>query len=129
MSQENLERLGAVYGEWAQGNLAAGEDLYAEDATFIPMAEGRSTLDRQGFRRFMHSFLTEWDDFTSEAVEMIDHGDKVLVTERQHATGRASGIAIDQLFYVVWTFRDGLAVKVRWDSDLAEAREAAGLTD
>jgi hypothetical protein len=30
---------------------------------------------------------------------------------------------------VVWTFRDGLAVKVRWDSDLAEAREATGLSD
>jgi ketosteroid isomerase-like protein len=129
MSEENVARLRAIYAQWAKGNLDAGEDLYAADAAFIPIAEGRSTLDREGFRRFMHSFLAEWDDFTSEAVEMTDHGGKVLVTERQHATGRGSGIAIDQLFYVVWTFRDGLAVKVRWDSDLAEAREAAGLTD
>jgi ketosteroid isomerase-like protein len=129
MAEENIARLRAIYREWAKGNLAAGEDLYAEDASFIPMAEGRSTLDRQGFRRFMRSFLAEWDDFTSEAVEMTDHGDRVLVTERQRGTGRGSGIEIDQLFYVVWTFRDGLAVKVRWDSDLAEAREAAGLAE
>jgi ketosteroid isomerase-like protein len=129
MSEENVERLQAIYAEWAKGNLSAGEELYAENTSFIPMAEGREELDREGFRRFMHSFLTEWDDFTSEAVEMVDHGDQVLVTERQHATGRGSRIEIDQLFYVVWTFRDGRAVKVRWDSDLAEAREAAGLSD
>src|SRR5436190_15257041 len=107
MSEENIARLRAIYAEWAKGNLDAGEAIYAEDAAFIPMAEGRSTLDREGFRRFMHSFLTEWDKFTTEAVEMTDYGDKVLVTERQHAIGRGSGIEIDQLFYVVWTFRDG----------------------
>jgi ketosteroid isomerase-like protein len=129
MSEENVARLRAIYAEWAKGNLIAGEDLYAEDAGFIPMVEGRSTLDREGFRRFMLSFLSEWEDFTSEAVEMTDHGDKVLVTERQRGTGRGSGIEIDQLFYVVWTFRDGLAVRVRWDSEIDEAREAAGLSE
>ena len=86
MSQENVDRLRAVYSEWEQGNLRAGE-----------------------------------------AVEMADHGDKVLVTERQRATGRGSGIQIDQLFYVVWTFREGLVVHARWDSDHDEARREAGL--
>src|SRR5690349_14678646 len=128
MSRENVDRLRAIYSDWAKGNLSGGEELYADDATFVPLAEGREIVDREGFRRFMHSFLTEWDDFTSEAVEMEDHGDKVLVTERQHATGKGSGIEIDQLSYVVWTFRDGLAVHVRWDSDVDEARAAAGLT-
>jgi ketosteroid isomerase-like protein len=127
MSEENVARLRAVYAEWAKGDLDAGEDLYAEDVTFIPMAEGREELDREGFRRFMRSFLSEWDDFSSEAIEIVDHGDKLLVTEHQRATGRGSGIKIDQLFYVVWTFRGDLAVSVRWDSDPAEARQAAGL--
>jgi ketosteroid isomerase-like protein len=127
MSDENAGRLRAIYAEWAKGNLAAGEELYAEDVAFLPMAEGRELLDRDGFRRFMRSFLTEWEDFTSAAVEMEDLGDKILVTERQHATGKGSGIEIDQLFYVVWTFRDGRVVSVRWDSELSEARAAAGL--
>jgi hypothetical protein len=129
MSEENVARLRAVYEEWGKGKLQAGEELYAESITFVPLAEGRQVLDRDGFRRFMHTFLTEWEGFTSEALEMEDFGDMVLVTERQHATGRGSRIDIDQVFYVVWTFRDGLAVNVRWDSDLEEAREAAGLAD
>jgi ketosteroid isomerase-like protein len=127
MAQENLDRLRAAYGDWARGNLKAGDDLYAEDVTFIPMGEGRAKLDRDGFRRFMQRFLDEWEGFTMEALEMEDLGDKVLITERQHATGHGSGIEIDQVFYVVWTFRDGLVVNVRWDSELAEAREAAGI--
>jgi ketosteroid isomerase-like protein len=128
MSEENLARLGAAYREWAKGNLEVGEALYAEDATFIPMGEGRAVLDRGGFRRFMQSFLSEWEGFTMEALDMVDLGDKVLVTERQRARGHGSGIEIDQVFYAVWSFRDGFVVRVRWDSDLAEAREAAGLS-
>jgi ketosteroid isomerase-like protein len=128
MSQENLARLGAAYSRWAKGDLEAGESLYAEDVTFIPMGEGRAVLDRDGFLRFMHRFLDEWEGFTMEALEMEDLGDKVLVTERQRATGQGSGIEIDQTFYAVWSFRDGLVVNVRWDSELAEARKAAGLS-
>jgi len=127
MSEENVARLRAVYKEWEKGDLRAGEDLYAQDITFLPMAEGRRLLDREGFLRFMQSFLGEWDNFTSEAVEITEYGDRVLVTERQHATGKGSGIEIDQIFYVVWTFRDGLVVSVRWDSELDEALAAAGL--
>jgi ketosteroid isomerase-like protein len=127
VSEEIVARLRSVYARWAKGELEAGEELFAEDACFYPMAEGRQALDQEGFRRFMRTFLAQWDDFSSEAVAMEDLGDKILVTERQHGTGKGSGIEIDQLFYVVWTFRGGLAVSVRWDSELAEAREAAAI--
>jgi ketosteroid isomerase-like protein len=128
MSEENLARLGAAYSEWAKGNLEAGEGLYAEDVTFIPMGEGRAVLDRDGFRRFMLRFLDEWEGFTMEALELEDLGDKILVTERQRATGQGSGIEIDQVFYATWSFRDGLVVHVRWDTELEGAQKAAGLT-
>jgi ketosteroid isomerase-like protein len=128
MSEENVAQLRGVYADWAQGNLKPGGEIYAPDVTFQPLIEGRQTLDREGFERFMREFLAQWDGFEMEAEELLDLGDTILVTERQRATGKSSGIEIDQTFYVVWRFRDGLVTAVRWEADLAAAREAAGLS-
>jgi ketosteroid isomerase-like protein len=95
-----------VYAAWTKGNLEPGGELYAPDVTFAPIADGRDSFDRQGFRRFMREFLEQWDDFRVEAVDFLDLGDKVLVTERQRATGKRSGIEMEQTDYAVWTFRD-----------------------
>jgi ketosteroid isomerase-like protein len=127
MSEENVARLRALYDDWAQGNLKPGGEIYAVDVTFQPLIEGRQTLDREGFERFMREFLDQWEGFAMEAEELVDLGDTILVTERQRATGKSSGIEIDQIFYVVWRFRDGLVSAVRWETDLTAAREATGL--
>jgi ketosteroid isomerase-like protein len=129
MSEQNVAALRRLYAEWAKGNLEPGLEIYAPDATFHPIADGREAFDRDGFRRFMRDFLAQWDDFRMELVDLVDLGDKVLVTERQSATGKRSGIQMEQTDYVVWTFRDGLATNVRWELDLALARDAAGLAD
>src|ERR1700751_1369868 len=128
MSAQNVATLRAVYDEWAKGNLRPGDEIYAPDVVFRPLIEGRQTLDRTGFEGFMREFLEQWDGFTIEAEDFLDLGSTVLVTERQRATGKTSGIETEQVFYVVCTFRDGLVVGARWEADLGEAREAAGLT-
>jgi ketosteroid isomerase-like protein len=129
MSEENVAVLRAVYAAWTKGNLEPGGQLYAPDATFAPIADGRDSFDRQGFRRFMREFLEQWDDFRVEGVEFLDLGDKVLVTERQRATGKRSGIEMEQTDYAVWTFRDGLVTAVCWEIDPALAKEAAELSE
>jgi ketosteroid isomerase-like protein len=129
VSEENVERLRSIYAEWALGNVKVGADLYAPDAVFEPIADGRESLDRAGFERFMREFLAQWDGFESEAEDFRDLGDKVLVTERQRATGKSSGIEIDMTAYAIWTFRDGLVARVRWEIDWERAEEAAGLAN
>jgi ketosteroid isomerase-like protein len=129
MSEENVARLRSAYEEWGRGNLVPGGEIYAPDAVFVPMGEGREPFDLEGFVRFMHEFLAQWDDFSMEATDFLDAGDKVLVTETQRATGKRSGIELDQRNYAVWTFRSGLVTAVRWEIDEHAARRAAGLDD
>ncbi len=62
----------------------------------------------------MREFLAQWSDFRIEAEEIADHGEEVVVTERQRATGKASGVATEQTVYATWTFRDGEVIRVRW---------------
>jgi ketosteroid isomerase-like protein len=129
MSQ-NVEQLRALYLEWAQGNFRSGRELFAEDVIYEPMAEGRESYrGREAVSGHMREFLSQWSEFRVEARDLLDAGDVVLVTERQYGKGRTSGIATEMTDFAVWTFRDGVVVRVRWEADRAAALEAAGLSE
>jgi ketosteroid isomerase-like protein len=130
MSQEKIERLRALYSGWAQGNFRAGGELLAPDVIFEPMSDGHEAyIGREAVAEQMREFLAQWSEFRVEAQEMVEVGETVLVTERQYGKGKSSGIETEMTFYAVWTFRDGLAVRIRWESDRARALEAAGLEE
>jgi Ketosteroid isomerase-related protein len=129
MSQENVERLRAVYAEWAKGNFRAGGELFAPDVTFEPMSDGREALGGDAIERYMREFLAQWNEFRVDTEEFVEVGQTILVTERQHARGKSSGVEIEMTAYCAWTFRDGLVVRVRWETDRARALEAAGLRE
>jgi ketosteroid isomerase-like protein len=110
----NRDRVEAVYREWAAGNFAAGAELFAEDISFEPASDGRATFGRDEIAGYMRQFLEQWDEFCVEAKEIEERGDSIVVTERQHATGRASGIPTEMTNYALWTFRGDEVVRVRW---------------
>src|SRR6476661_7906658 len=113
MSQENVERLQAVYSEWAQGNFRPGGQLFAPDVAFEALTDGRAAIGRDAVEGYMREFLAQWTEFRVEA------GETILVTERQHGTGKSSGVEAEMTVYSVWTFRDGVVVRVRWEIDRA----------
>jgi ketosteroid isomerase-like protein len=129
--EENIERLRAVYAEWAKGNLRAGEELFAEDVAYTPQTpdETATLVGPDAIEDYLRRFLSQWDEFRMDAEDFTDLGEAVLVTERQHAIGKSSRVETEQTFYSVWTFRDGLVVSVRWDPDRARALEAAGISE
>ena len=125
MSQENVERLRAMYAGFARGDMRGRPELFSPEFVFEPMSDGRqSYVGMEAFADQMREFLAQWDDFRMEGLEFEDLGDAVLVTERQSGTGKASGIEIDMTFFAVWTFRDGVIVRGRWDPDRESALQA-----
>jgi ketosteroid isomerase-like protein len=130
MSEENVERLRGLYAEWAKGNFRGGRELFAADATFEPrLPDQRATLKGDAFQVHLREFLTRWSEFRIEAEQFAEFGDIVLVTERQHGTGKSSGAETDATVYAAWTFREGLISRVCWDVNLVAALEAAGLSE
>ncbi len=129
MSQENVERLRAVYAEWAKGNFRAGRELWAPDISFEPLSDGRTALGGEAIDGYMRGFLAQWNDCQIEGEDFAEIDDTILVTERQRATGKSSGIETEMTSYSIWTFRDGLVVRVRWEIDRDAALKAAGLSE
>jgi ketosteroid isomerase-like protein len=112
--ESRRERIEAVYRRWVDGDFSAGGELFADDVSFEPISDGRGTVGRDAIDDFMREFLAQWDDFRVEAVEITERGDSIVVTERQRATGKASGIATEQTSYATWSFRGNEVVRVRW---------------
>jgi ketosteroid isomerase-like protein len=124
MSEENVTRLRALYDDMGRGTFNTAGDLIADDIVYEPVGDGREAyVGRDAFGAQFREFLGQWSEFRIEALDFEDLGDAVLVTERQSGTGRASGIEAQMTFFAVWTFRDGVVVRARWDTNRASAIE------
>jgi ketosteroid isomerase-like protein len=130
----NADTVRAMFEAWARGDMAASaEPLHPEivwDATRVPMDDLRGVYHgREGVSRFWRGWLSAWETIEPGEPELVDGGDRVVVwLDGQVNRGRGSGIEVRQPPYAfVWTFRDGLAIRMELHVDRAEALAAAGL--
>ena len=118
MSEENVETLRAVYGEWARGNFNAGSDLFARDAVFETFVLSSTVLlGPAEMASYLRELFTEFEDYRMEAREFAGTEDTVVVTEHHSVRGKLSGVETEMTLFAVWTFRDDLVSAVRWGPD------------
>jgi ketosteroid isomerase-like protein len=73
-------------------------------------------------------WMEPWDEHTVKLEEAVGSGDRALATVRLTARGGHSGMEIDQVFFQVFTVRDGKIVRMVEYVERGPAAEAAGLT-
>jgi ketosteroid isomerase-like protein len=144
MSQENVDRLGKLYAEWAQGRFGATGDYFDPEVEFqwswpsagewtalaqrAADAEGRVHGLEQLYAVW-RDWLKAWEWFTVEAEELIEVDDRVLVLYRRRARMRGTDSTIEQKGATLWTLREGKLVHGVDFGDRAQALEAAGLRE
>ena len=131
MPQDYLDTVRAVYAEWGRGNLRAGVELFEPDILFTSfMPDSDQSIVARGpyeIEVFLREFLAQWRDYRLWAVEFCDvGGGRVLVKGRQSATGRQSGVGVEDDTHSIWTFRDGKVAELRFERDWQKALDAAG---
>jgi uncharacterized protein len=133
MSPALVAALRDIYAEWARGNFRAGLELLDADIVFETFTADEGWVRTRGIaelgQRMTQTFSLVWSDFRVEAEDFIDAGDKVVVIGRGRGRGRGSGVDVNQQVFMVWTFRDGRAVRQQWFAEKADALEAAGLRE
>jgi ketosteroid isomerase-like protein len=80
-----------------------------------------------GIRRYFDSFYEAMEEVHFVPDEFVDAGEHVIVPTRLVATGRTTGIEVEQAVVLVWSFREGKIVRVEPVATLEEARERCGL--
>jgi ketosteroid isomerase-like protein len=82
-----------------------------------------------GFHKFWGQLLEAFGDVRLDPKELLDLGDRVLVTIQMSGHGTGSGVSINQPLFQLMTFRRGVIVRQVDFQDRAQALEAAGLSE
>jgi ketosteroid isomerase-like protein len=96
---------------------------------FVPPDLVGEHRGRDGFRRLFENWKAAWNDLRVEPRELIDAGDRLVVTVDITGTGKGSGIPAALRYYDVYTLRDGLISRHDMFPDRAAALTAAGLPE
>ena len=133
-SEEDRGKLvSSVFDAVDRRDLDAVMALVHPDAEFhsrLAASEGRVYKGREGVRNFFRDVDEAFDEVHRGAIEIVGmRGENVVLVSRIAGTGRGSGIPIEVERPQVWTFRDGKPWRsVVYDS-IADALEAAGLSE
>ncbi|MDX6588335.1 MAG: hypothetical protein QOI31_2808 [Solirubrobacterales bacterium] len=134
MSQENVETLRQLFALVGEGeNPEALYELLDPSVEFIVAPsdiDAGCYIGHAGVRRYFRRWAGTWESWHFHLESLTDAGDdRIVVGLYQRARGKGSGVDVDARLGQVWTFRDGLVV--RWEnfSTLADALEAAGLSE
>ena len=81
----------------------------------------------RGFRLLWDQWNTAWDDLRFEPLELVDAGDRMVVTVKMSARGAGSAVATTMTYFEVYTLRDGRIARHDNFVEEAAAMRAAGL--
>jgi ketosteroid isomerase-like protein len=99
------------------------------DIEWIPPTESLMAVDSfrgfDGTRRLWGEFLSTWEEYKVQPLEIEDAGDQVAVVV--HIVGRAHGVDVDETRSSLLTIRDGRVVRVLGFAEPEGARDAAAL--
>jgi ketosteroid isomerase-like protein len=129
MSRENLAAVRRALDAFNRRDREAWLALCHPEFETVPSPDWPETDPIRG-REAAWDFYVQtdepWVESPYEFVEVIHAGsDKVAAHMRREMRGRTSGAGVTYDYWVVFTLRDGKAVRAEWFSDRAGAMEAA----
>jgi ketosteroid isomerase-like protein len=132
MSQ-NVEKLLAMQAAFNRGDVDDAVQYAHPEVELYPGLSGPDTgtqyRGRDELRQFLETISDVWETQTIDPAEIIEIADdRVLVVERWLRRVR-QGIEFDIELAGVYTFRDGLVVRIDGFHNKAEAVKAVGLSE
>ena len=82
-----------------------------------------------GYRKLWSMWFDAFDDLRWDPEEILDFGDRLLVTARQSGHGSGSGVPMSGQVFQLYKIRRGLSISQEDFTDRDQALEAAGLSE
>ena len=128
MSAENLKNVRRAYEAFRQRDFATIEELSDPEVEFTSLireSEGEIYRGHEGLREYLKALVDVLPDWSPEIEAVEDHGDRMLVNARIHATPPGGSMPIEQVSWQAIRFRGDRAV--RWDFFRTEEEARAAL--
>jgi ketosteroid isomerase-like protein len=134
MSQENVEIVGRLITEiWGGAtdppDLASRVHPQVEIVTSPDFPEQAVLRGLPGFEQWTRRWSGLFEGYDLQAERFWEAGDRVVVALHERGIAARSGIPFDDHYAHVWTFLNGLVVRVQVFRNQEEALEAAGLRE
>jgi ketosteroid isomerase-like protein len=132
MSQENIERIRRAFAGMTAGDFSYLPGLIDDRCEFRLPADFPGTQTArgpEGFVSVVQEFEDAFEEMRYEPLEFLEQGDRLFVAVRTVGRAKHTGIAIDAILYWVYSFREGLVVKMEAFLDRPEALKAVGLEE
>jgi ketosteroid isomerase-like protein len=133
MSQENVELVRKLLDVYNERSFKENRELIDPDMvwdmTRLELPDASSYTGPLEFSDFVETWEQGFASEHMEAKEIVDAGNRVVVMIHHRGHGKLSGIDVEQHFAMVWTLRDGRAVRMEMFRTREEALEAAGLSE
>ena len=111
-SLQPLDRLHLGYEALNRGDLSEVAALVASDIVW-ESETGDAGRGRESFRRFLQSWVDNFDGFRAEPREVIERGQHLVAVVDLRGRGRGSGVEVAATTTHVWTISAGHAVRWR----------------
>jgi hypothetical protein len=98
-------------------------------ARLMPPDQEDVLYGHDGYRQAWQTLLDGFPNVRLEPEELLDLGDRFLLTIQMKASGPSSGIPVSERVFQLFTIRRGLIVRQEDFTDRAQALEAAGLSE
>src|SRR3954449_515896 len=116
MSQENVELVRSAMESFNLEGVDGIADLIHPDfETTTPASlsvEPDTYRGPEGVRRWFDAWGGTMDEVRFDVDELVDAGDRVVAVTRMVARSRTTGLEFEQGVAMVWTLRDGRAVRL-----------------
>jgi ketosteroid isomerase-like protein len=140
MSRANVELVKGIYAASAGGDTRQIIDALPELIQQIcdpeiewvedpKRADGRTYRGHEGVLESFKQWFEQFDEYEFELEQVVDCGDRVLVTAREQGRGATSRAPVSARLYQVLTFRDGKVLRYQEFYDEQAALEAAELRE
>ncbi len=101
---------------------------YRPSVSLLPPDMATAYHGHAGYREFWRLWLEAFEDIRWDPEEIIDLGEKALVTTHQSGRGSTSGVAVSEPVFQLFTFRRGLVIRQEDFLDRSLAMQAARLS-
>lgn len=128
MSGRNVELVRKLFDVYNERSFVENADLIDPDIVWdlsrVELPDGSTYTGRFELTGFVETWEEGFESDHVEIEEIVDAGDRVMTMVHHSGRGKISRIEIDQHFAMVWTLRDGRAVRMDMYPTRAEALEA-----
>jgi ketosteroid isomerase-like protein len=132
MSEENVEIVRRGYPAWQRGEPWAGfldSEIEWDSSAYPGLDMPVRGKGRENYLRLLDRYVRAWINYEATPAELIDAGDDVVAVQHETIRARETAMPIERDLFVVWTMREGRAIRTRAYRTKREALEAARLSE